>query len=44
MVKLIDRHNRKVEKGTAKAIEILQANGFKVVSQNFAAIRKEKWK
>lgn len=38
MDKLIDRHNRKIEKDTAKAIEILQTNGFKVVSQKFAAL------
>mgnify|MGYP003239744403 CR=1 FL=1 len=38
MENLIFRHNCKVRKDTEKAIEILKANGFKVVSDRFAAL------
>ena len=40
MHKKIDRHNNKVKRDTEKALEILRANGFEVVSENFAALKK----
>ena len=40
MHKKIDRHNNKVKRDTEKALEILRANGFEVVSENFAAWKK----
>lgn len=39
MEKLIIRHNKKVEKDTKEAIELLNANGFKVVSHTFAVLK-----
>ena len=39
MENLILRHNRKVQKDTEKAIEVLRANGFTVVSERFAALQ-----
>lgn len=39
MDNLILKHNHKVEKDTEKAIEILRANGFTVVSERFAALQ-----
>ena len=36
---LIDKHNSKVRRDTEKAIELLKANGFKVVSSSFAALQ-----
>lgn len=39
MHKLIDAHNNKVKRDTKKAVELLKANGFKVVSNNFAAMQ-----
>lgn len=38
MENLILKHNRKVKKDTEKAVEVLKANGFKVVSDRFAAL------
>lgn len=38
MQQLIEKHNAKVKTDTDKAIALLQANGFSVVSQNFAAL------
>lgn len=38
MENLILRHNRKVQKDTEKAVEVLKANGFKIVSERFAAL------
>ena len=38
MQNLILRHNCKVLKDTERAIEVLKANGFKVVSREFAAL------
>lgn len=38
MNSLILRHNRKVQKDTEKAVEVLRASGFKVVSERFAAL------
>lgn len=38
MDKLIHRHNSKVRRDTEKAIEVLKENGFKVVSEKFAAL------
>ena len=39
MDKLINQHNSKVRKDTEKAVELLKANGFKVVSSCFAAMQ-----
>lgn len=39
MERLINRHNSKVRKDTEKAIELLKENGFKVVSELFAAMQ-----
>lgn len=39
MYDLALRHNRKVEKDTNRAVEILKENGFKVVSDKFAVMR-----
>ena len=39
MEKLIHKHNSKVRRDTEKAINLLKENGFKVVSQNFAALQ-----
>ena len=36
---LIRKHNNKVKQDTEKAVELLKANGFKVVSNNFAAMQ-----
>lgn len=38
MENLILKHNRKVKKDTEKAVEVLKANGFKIVSERFAAL------
>ena len=39
MHKLIDRHNAKVNRDTEKAINLLRENGFRVVSNKFAALQ-----
>lgn len=39
MKKEITRHNNKVKRDTEKAIELLKANGFKIVSRNFAVLK-----
>ena len=39
MDKLIHRHNSKVRKDTEQAIALLKENGFKVVSESFAALQ-----
>lgn len=39
MEKLINNHNSKVRKDTEKAIALLKENGFKVVSESFAALQ-----
>ena len=40
MDKLIHKHNSKVKRDTEEAINLLKANGFKVVSQEFSAVQK----
>lgn len=39
MDKLINTHNNKVKKDTEKAVNLLKENGFKVVSDRFAALQ-----
>ena len=39
MDKLIHNHNNKVRRDTENAINLLKENGFKVVSENFAALK-----
>lgn len=39
MDKLISQHNSKVRRDTEKAVALLKANGFKVVSTNFAVMQ-----
>lgn len=39
MEKLIAKHNKKVKKDTEEAINLLKENGFKVVSEKFAALK-----
>ena len=39
MEKLIHKHNQKVKADTEKAVNLLKANGFTVVSENFAVLQ-----